>query len=143
MNIWLMVLFALVSGCATGNCRQIANAQVKAQQNPPAPAAPPPAPAAVASKGKTKQPPAPPREETVVIYKYDGSLQCGMGQAISVEAMEHELSGIPIRNREKKPDGMMHIQVCGQPTGMVNTYVIPLTRLAEAEKRGFRRWNFE
>lgn len=144
----------LLSSCATGSCRQVANAEANAQAHPSPPAAPAPSsvgPGPKASRAKKTAVPAPSsvpqgggiQGETVTVYKYDGSLQCGQGKAVPVADMERELSGIPVQSREKKPDGLMHIQVCGQPTGMVNAYVIPFTKLIEAEKRGFRRWNFE
>lgn len=147
-----VTLFGLLilSGCATGSCRQVANAQTKAQTNLPEPAVPAATPQTTEKKvtGRKKTPntstPAPTtRGETVVVFKYDGSLQCGMGKAISVGDMELELTGIPVQAREKKPDGLMHIQVCGQPTGMVNAYTIPMVQFAEAERRGFRRWKFD
>lgn len=143
----MVVIQALTAaGCATGSCRQVANAEAKAQANPPPPAAPaqPPAIPRMPKAGSKKKATATQAVgETVTVYKYDGSLQCGMGKAIPVGDMELELQGIPVQAREKKPDGLMHVQVCGQPTGMVNAYVIPLTKLADAEKRGFRRWNFD
>lgn len=159
-NVLTLVAFLITTGCTTGNCRQIANERIKAQENPPPPAVAVPnasaggsAATGRATKGATDKAKAEvgakktttsrPAGETVVVYKYDGSLQCGMGKAIPVRDMEHELSGIPVLERENKPDGMMHIQVCGQPTGMVNAYVIPLVKLPDAERRGFRRWNFD
>jgi hypothetical protein len=78
-------------------------------------------------------------ETTVLVYKADGSLQCGMGKGASAEEMEKELAGISVASRDKRADGMMHIQACGQATGMANVYEIPLKSLPTAEKRGFRR----
>lgn len=80
-----------------------------------------------------------PTDRTILVYKPDGSLQCGMGKSITAEDMEKELSGIAVSFREKRSDGLMHIQACGQPTGMVNVYEIPERSLSAAEKRGFKR----
>ena len=132
------ILAAATIGCASGNCRQLANEQTRVQENPAPPAAAP----APSKRKKALLPVPAAKEETVLVYKYDGSLQCGMGTAIPVEKMEKEIAELGVQSREKKSDGMMHIQVCGQPTGMVNTYTIPLSKLPQAEKRGFRRWNF-
>ncbi|NJM10429.1 MAG: hypothetical protein HC883_06155 [Bdellovibrionaceae bacterium] len=77
------------------------------------------------------------------VYKYDGSLQCGMGKAIAVEEMAKELNGISIFSSVKKRDGLMHIQVCGSITGMANVYEIPTKSLKQAEAKGFKKWSFE
>lgn len=149
-------------GCTTGNCRQLGHAEAQS----PAVVAPassaadkatgtsavPVKPAGIAKSDKGVTPPAgkadakkPAVVENIIVYKYDGSLQCGMGKAIPVEDMGKELTAVGIRvsAREKKSDGLMHIQVCGQPTGMVNAFTIPSDRLKEAEQLGFRKWNFE
>ena len=81
--------------------------------------------------------------ERVLIYKYDGSLQCGMGKAIPLETMAKELSGIQIFSSVKKRDGLMHIQVCGSITGMANVFEIPTKNLKQAEAKGFKKWSFE
>ncbi len=78
----------------------------------------------------------------VFVYKYDGSLQCGMGTAIPVESMQKELLSIQVFSASKKPDGLMHIQSCGSPTGMANVFEILETDLPEAEKYGFKKWEF-
>ena len=84
------------------------------------------------SKGETEGP-------EVRIYKPDGSKQCEKRGAVGVDAMERELSGIPVFARDKRSDGLMHVQVCGSPTGMINTFEIELKNLKKAEERGFRR----
>ncbi len=79
----------------------------------------------------------------VFVYKYDGSLQCGKGKALSVDAMSKQLQGIQIFSSQKKSDGLMHIQVCGSITGMANVYEIPQTAWPAAEAKGFKTWSFE
>ncbi len=76
----------------------------------------------------------------VRVYKSDGSRQCERGVGKSVEATERELAGIPVSHREKRSDGLMHIQVCGSPTGIINIYEIDSSNLKQAEERGFKRW---
>ncbi len=83
------------------------------------------------------------KDLTVTVYKYDGSLQCGLGKAVPLEEMEKELEGIPVVSRVNRPDGLMHIQVCGQPTGQVNAYEIPENFLELAETKGFKKWAFK
>ncbi|MES2962418.1 MAG: hypothetical protein V4760_00915, partial [Bdellovibrionota bacterium] len=42
-------------------------------------------------------------------------------------------------SRDKRADGLMHIQVCGSPTGQINVYEIPVSALKEAEGKGFKK----
>ncbi len=79
----------------------------------------------------------------IFVYKADGSLQCHAEPGFSVTEMAEELKGIEIFSKTKKPDGMMRPQMCGLPTGMSNVYEIAAKDLAEAEKRGFKLWEFD
>jgi hypothetical protein len=83
------------------------------------------------------------KDAKVRVYKYDGSLQCQSGKGVAVEKMAEDLKGIAIFSQQKKPDGLMHIQVCGSGTGRANVYEILETDLPKAEKVGFKKWNFE
>lgn len=76
---------------------------------------------------------------TILVFKPDGSLQCQAAKGLSPEEMEKQLDGIKVISRDKRPDGLMHIQVCGSPTGMINVFEIPASALKEAEGRGFKR----
>lgn len=78
-------------------------------------------------------------QNRVRVYKPDGSRQCEKRGAQSVEAMERELAGIVVHSREKRKDGLMHIQICGSPSGMINLYEIDASFLKQAEERGFKR----
>lgn len=78
--------------------------------------------------------------QRVFIYKPDGSQQCGMGEKIDVNEMKKELGKIQVFSQESKHDGMMRIQVCGQPTGQCNVYEIALKDFDEAAKLGFKKW---
>lgn len=125
-----LVLAGTLLSCSQGHCRR--------KQEPPAPAptveAPPePASKAMADNGKGR----------VFVFKYDGSLQCGGGKAIAPEVMAKDLAGVKVFSMAKKPDGLMHIQVCGSNTGMANVYEIAETDLGKAEKKGFKKWGFE
>ena len=78
----------------------------------------------------------------VRVYKTDGSLQCGMGQRIGLKDMASEqLPNIQIFSSENKHDGLMRIQVCGQPTGTCNVYEILEADFEQATKLGFKKWN--
>ena len=91
---------------------------------------------------KSSEPVEPPNVN-VFVYKYDNSVQCQSGKGTPLDKMALELKGIPILSQKKKPDGLMHIQVCGSATGMANVYEIPAAQLKAAESRGFKKWSFE
>lgn len=78
--------------------------------------------------------------KTVKVFKFDGSLQCNQGSPISLDAMKSDLSEIQIISSEKRHDGMMRIQVCGQPTGQCNVFEIPEIDLEKAKNKGFKVW---
>ena len=126
---FILLIAAVLAGCSHGHCRTKAEAP-----KPPQP---------VAASGEGAITPKPINSDRVLVYKYDGSLQCGMGKAVSLDKMAQELGGIPIHSSQKKQDGLMHIQVCGSITGMANVYEIPVANLKQAEGKGFKKWSFE
>jgi hypothetical protein len=77
----------------------------------------------------------------VKVYKPDGSKQCGMGAAVSPEDMSKELrdKGIKIKSMKKQSDGLMRIQVCGAPTGMINVFEIQKSNADTAEQVGYKQ----
>ena len=54
--------------------------------------------------------------------------------------MRKQLGDIEVFSAENKHDGMMRIQVCGQPTGQNNVYEIDVKNLEAALKLGFKKW---
>lgn len=126
--VLLLVAFGGLTACTQGHCRR--------QSVQPAEAKP------LEAKDAT-QPSKPSVQDRVLVYKYDGSLQCGMGKPVSLETMAKELTGTQIYSQVKKPDGLMHIQVCGSPTGQANVFEIPAKAQKSAEGRGFKKWSFE
>jgi hypothetical protein len=126
LRLLAVLLSIMPLGCQTGHCR-------RSQKNIPAvelPAAPD-----VQKKSAGRK---------VKIYKYDGSLQCGQGKPIELKKMAQDLKqkNIEIYDMEKKPDGLMHIQVCGSPTGVANVFVISESDLGTASALGFKNWTF-
>jgi len=76
----------------------------------------------------------------VQVYKYDGTLQCGLGQEVPLDEMAKELkgSGIEVLNTHKGNDGLTHISVCGASTGAINAFEIRRDLLPAAQKLGYR-----
>ncbi len=114
-------------GCAQGHCR------LRAEQ----PTLEQPLAAAVEATPKTDV------NGRIFVYKYDGSQQCKDGKQTSLDVMAKELGKITIFSSVKKRDNLMHIQVCGSPTGMANVYEISEKSLKDAESKGFKKWSFE
>ncbi len=129
LTLALLVLLSVTVNCTQGHCRRKKDVPGQAKPVDPAPSA-------------TAQPEPRPNDR-VVVYKYDGSLQCGQGKPVSVENMQKQLAGIQIFSAVKKPDGLMHIQVCGSGTGLANVYEIPAKDLKKAEAKGFKKWDFQ
>jgi len=79
-------------------------------------------------------------ESNIQVYKYDGTLQCGMGHEICLEEMAKELeaAGIHELASHKDTDGLMHISVCGASTGAINVYLIDRGSLPAAQRLGYR-----
>lgn len=80
------------------------------------------------------------QNKKIKVYKLDGSKQCEQGTGVAVTEMAKELVGIKIYKSEKKHDGLLRIQVCGQPTGECNIFEISETDFSKAEKLGFKKW---
>lgn len=76
--------------------------------------------------------------EIISIGKSDNSLQCGYSVGITLEAMAKELEGMSILKSSKKHDGLMRIQSCGAPTGMMNVYNIYRKDAKKAVKLGYK-----
>ena len=76
---------------------------------------------------------------SIEVAKYDGSLQCEMGQPVSVDQMEKELraAGIAVETKAKKADGIQHPRMCGASTGTMNVYRIKTSDLEKARALGF------
>ena len=125
-KIALIAFGIFVMGCTSGNCRQVKDANTKNSADGTAPNGPIPGPT-----------------DKVKIYKYDGSLQCGMGKSVSPEDMQKDLKGLKVYSASSKTDGLMHIQQCGTPTGKVNVFEIDRKDLATAKKLGFKEWTMD
>src|SRR5437899_10276190 len=82
--------------------------------------------------------------DMVKVFRYDGSLQCGMGQAVPLDEMAKELTAVNIRvlSSEKRVVSGFIIALCGAPTGIANVYEIAkddLPRLP-ADRQGVKRF---
>lgn len=130
----VLVCGFVFGGCASRPCRQprAPELDLTVKQAPPASGT-----SATEDGGALASDNAPLK---VRVYKSDGSRQCERRGGKSVEATERELAGIPVYHREKRSDGLMHIQVCGSPTGIINIFEIDSSNLKQAEERGFKRW---
>ena len=130
----VLILVLLLTACMSGECR-------RKDKVPPLPGSQKKdSSVAVITSGAAV---VPLEARRVLVYKYDGSLQCGGGQPRSVKDMQKDLGNIKVFSAVKKPDGLMHIQVCGANTGLANVYEILAKDLERAKKSGFKQWKFE
>src|SRR6266478_1119883 len=82
--------------------------------------------------------------DTVKVFRYDGSLQCGMGQAVPLDEMAKELAAVNIKvlSSEKRVVSGLIIALCGAPTGMANVYEIAKDDLPRilTDRQGIKRF---
>lgn len=76
--------------------------------------------------------------EIILVGKSDQSLQCGYNIGMTLERMAQDLAGIQILKTEKRHDGLMRIQSCGAPTGMMNVYSIYRKDVKKAVRMGYK-----
>ena len=79
-------------------------------------------------------------KQTVTIYMADGSLQCdSQSENNSLDRMQAELvaNDIQVYNAYRSNDGLMHIQMCGSPTGKTNVFDINEHDVNKAQDLGF------
>ncbi len=125
-----MFLLLFTIACTSGNCRDRRDKQTFIDQTEDLPE----------FLKKKDTPDSLEDLKQVKVYKSDGSLQCGQAPSIPLAEMEKELisKNIKVFQREHKQDGMMHMQVCGAATGMVNIYTIQQNDLEKALELGFK-----
>lgn len=129
------------TGCVTGHCRdhrEAAMKKAKEEAKAQGGEAPPAVPGLTPLPSEKLAKPF----DRVRVFKYDGSLQCNMGEAIALEIMRKELGSIQVYGSKNLSDGLMRIQVCGSPTGKANVYEIDRKDLEAALKLGFKEWTY-
>ena len=137
-NIGRNILFVLAfSGCAAHPCREPRAPELDQTKKVASASA---TNVAAEDLKKAAEAATPAASTRVRVYKPDGSRQCETRKrGTALEVMERELAGIKVHAHEKRADGLMHIQICGSPTGMINLFEIDSTFLKQAEERGFKR----
>src|SRR5438034_11819535 len=82
--------------------------------------------------------------DTVKVFRYDGSLECGMGQAVALDEMAKELTAVNINvlSSEKRVVPGFIIALCGALTGIANVYEIAKDDLPRipADRQGVKRF---
>lgn len=117
--LWVVASIITLSACSTGQCRRDGTPVVTDDS------------AKTISEEKMAN-------EVIGIGKSDNSLQCGYSVGITLEVMAKELEGVSILKSSKKHDGLMRIQSCGAPTGMMNVYNIYRKDAKKAVKLGYK-----
>ncbi len=109
----------LIAGCASGQCKRDGTPVVADEE----------------AKTISEQELA---NEIIVIGKSDQSLQCGYNIGMTITQMAQELEGIQILRTEKRHDGLMRLQSCGSPTGMMNVYFIYRKDVKKSVRLGYK-----
>jgi hypothetical protein len=70
----------------------------------------------------------------------NGEQSCSANGDSSLKQDQEELKAahIPVMNSRKANDGKMYIQMCGAPTGSVNAFLIPKSKLPDALALGYK-----
>ncbi len=118
LTVGIACVFLLV-GCASGQCKRDGTPVVADE----------------AAKTISEQELA---NEIIVIGKSDQSLQCGYNIGMSIIQMAQELEGVQILRTEKRHDGLMRVQSCGSPTGMMNVYFIYRKDVKKSVRLGYK-----
>ena len=76
----------------------------------------------------------------VWVVKPDGARSCekGSGQTLEKGAEELQAAKVRILESRKGHDGKMYAQVCGGPTGALNTFLIAREDLSQATALGYQ-----
>ncbi len=93
-------------------------------------------------KKKTLGPEKMTAQKYVKMYRPDGSLQCEKGSGMSLDEAKKEWANLDLEVLEAqvRPDGLMHIQQCGKPTGNVFVIRIALEHQEKALNLGWKVW---
>ncbi len=135
MKLYLIILFAVsAQACANSHCRYVREADAAKKTDAGPPVASPEAPVANIKTSSA---------DRVRIYKFDGSLQCGLGHSQSLSQSQKTLASIRVYQSWKRHDGMMRVQLCGSPTGQANVFEIDRKDLPAAIQLGFKEWTVD
>ena len=153
LSRFAVLIFAFVSigfmmnGCAHDGCNNVPQRPTPTPsptpcESPPC-ATPIPSPSSdstnrVDDKLKTLMDPA--EGPQVKVYKASGEKQCGQSVGVGIQAMAKTLMNrhVYIIESHSQPDGLMHMAVCGAPTGKIHVFTIIKKDLKRAEKLGFK-----
>lgn len=138
-NFFLLVL--LIS-CSSKPCNNTPQKPIAEPSSAPAPYDDEEGATPVALPSPAAKTLAPSNINSVKVYKATGEQQCGMGSHTKIDDMKATLINkkIQVFDATTRPDGRMHMAVCGAPTGMVHVFTIPSKNLKAAERLGFKRW---
>ena len=82
------------------------------------------------------------QEPAIMVFKPTGQRQCQGGGGVSLEDMKGQLLSkkIPVFESHTQADGLMHMALCGTPTGSVHVFSIPLRFKERALRLGFKEF---
>ena len=77
------------------------------------------------AKSEVSKPPPTP-QDGILIYRATGALQCEPGKGTPLEQVEAQLVAkkILVYDGHTQPDGLMHMALCGSPSGTIHVFTI-------------------
>lgn len=122
----LALAFLSLAACTHGQCNNVPQRDKAAAES-----------AIINSSGKAED------TVTVQVYKETGEKQCGQQAGSHIDKVKEILikNKITVLDAKTQDDGMMHIQVCGAPTGQIHVFSIPKASAKRALGLGFKAFN--
>ena len=129
-NKILLAVTLILVGCAHDQCNNV-------PQRPPASETPGPSPT------PTPAPNVIIPSDAVQIFKPTGDKQCERGKGQSLDDMQATLAGgnISVYESHTQSDGLMHMALCGSPSGTIHVFSISKKNLKKSFKLGFKVLN--
>ena len=142
MHKLLAISAALLTvSCSHGTCNNLPQREV-AQEGKVSTTGPELLP--VDEPAKKAEAPAKPEKRlpSIEVFKATGELQCGETKGLTQDEMKSFLTKnkISVYEGRTQSDGMMHMTLCGSPSGKIHIFSIPKKDLKRAEKLGFKTW---
>jgi hypothetical protein len=137
LSLFLLTFLLAILGCVHDGCNNVPQRPVTSVDGTTAQAANQAmtTPTPVPSPTPVKLP-----KDAVQVAKATGEKQCGIEKGVAIEEVQSTLTQdkITVYEAHTQLDGLMHMALCGSPSGSVHVFSIPKKDLAKAKKLGFK-----
>jgi hypothetical protein len=140
--LYIACLAALTSRCSNMQCSNLPQREWPSPSPSPtalpggvfiSPTAPSPTPTPMPEPAQIQEP-------SMMVFKSTGEKQCQSSGGVSLDAVKAQLIArkIPVFEAHTQADGLMHMALCGTPTGTIHVFMIPVRLRAKALRLGFK-----